>query len=195
MQPPKAAGVKHFIFTGAYGAQLNHPNPLFHVKAACVDAVVNSGMDYTILLPAIFFEVWSGMVIGFPLQAGQPITLVGKGDHKHAFISQADVAAFGVACVDNPAARNAHIPLSASGAYTWTDIVGLVNAVMGTQLPVNYVPLGSDVPLVMLMVSGLLNAHETYESSVDMGDTAEKFGITMTPLADCAKMMFGQVAA
>jgi nucleoside-diphosphate-sugar epimerase len=36
----------------------------------------------------------------------QPITLIGQGDHRHNFISEADVASFALAAVDNPRAVN-----------------------------------------------------------------------------------------
>ncbi len=31
--------------------------------------------------------------------AGQPVTLIGAGDHRHNFVSEADVAAFAIAAV------------------------------------------------------------------------------------------------
>lgn len=49
------------------------------------------------------------MVVGIPLMAHQPTPLIGQGDHRHNFISEADVAAFALAALDNPAAANQRI--------------------------------------------------------------------------------------
>ena len=46
-------------------------------------------MEYVILLPNLFMDVWVGMVGGIPLQAGQALTLVDRGDHRHAFAQAA----------------------------------------------------------------------------------------------------------
>lgn len=62
-------------------------------------------MRWTILQPTIFTEVWAGIVTGIPLQAGAPVTLVGDANDRHAHISEADMAAFTVAAVQNPLAE------------------------------------------------------------------------------------------
>ena len=55
--------------------------PLFQAKAATEAYLRESGMPYTILGPDIFMEVWVGMLVGMPLQAGQPVTLVVDFDY------------------------------------------------------------------------------------------------------------------
>ena len=184
------AGVEHFIYTSARGSAIDHPVPLFHIKATCENALAASGMTWTALLPSMFTEVWVGMVIGIPLQAGQPVTLVGEGNHKHPFISEADVAAFAIAAVDNPAAHNAPIEIGGP-SYSWTEVVAAAGEAIGQKLPVNYVPPGTVVPLVPPIVEPTLIASETYESFVDMGDTPAQFGIELTPLTTVLQQMFG----
>jgi uncharacterized protein YbjT (DUF2867 family) len=51
IEAAKAAGVKHFIYTSAFGAAPDHPVPLFHIKGTCEAALEASGMAYTILRP------------------------------------------------------------------------------------------------------------------------------------------------
>lgn len=184
------AGVRHFIYTSAYGSAVGHPAPLFHIKATCEKALEASGMTWTILLPNFFPEVWAGMVVGIPLQAGQPVTLVGQGDHRHSFISEADVAAFAVAAVDNLLAHNMRLEIGGP-SYSWTEVVTMAGDAMGQALPVNYVPPGSEVPLVPPMVSGMLSAYETYETFIDMADLPAQFGVELTPLLVVLQGMFG----
>lgn len=147
-------------------------------------------MAYTILLPDIFMEVWIGMVVGIPLQAGQPVTLVGRGDHKHSLVSEADVAAFAVAAIDDSAALNARIAIGGPTSHSWTEIVETVGEAMGRQLPVNFVAPGSEVPLLPPMVGALLAGFETYEDTIDMSETAPLFGIELTSLQDFAQAAF-----
>ena len=190
----RAVGVGHFVYTSAYGSAINHPVPLFNYKATCEARLEQNSMAYTILLPGIFMEVWIGMVMGIPLQAGQPVTLVGRGDHKHSFVSEADVAAFAVAAIDDSAALNTRIEIGGPASHSWTEVVETVGQAMGQPLPVNYVEPGSDVPLLPPMVSALLTGFETYEDTIDMSETASRYGIELTSLRDFAQAAFGASA-
>jgi NADH dehydrogenase len=190
----KAAGVRHFIYTSADGGDINHPNPFFQAKAACEAHLVGSGLDYTILKPGVFMEVWIGAVVGIPLQAGQPVTLVGKGDHRHAFVSVGDVVAYAVTAVDHSTARNKAIRIAGPASYTWTEIVETIGQVLGQPLPINYVPVGETVPLIPEAMSPMLSGFETFESAIDMSETSEIYGIPPTPLSDFAERFFGITA-
>lgn len=186
------AGVKRFIYTSFDSATLDHPVPLFCVKAACEAALVGSNLEFTILAPAWFMEIWIGMLVGVPLMTGQPISLIGKGDHKHNFVAEADVAAFAIAAVDNPRAANQRIGIGGPASYTWTEIVDAVRRVAGAPLAVNYLPLGSEVPLLPSEVSTLLNGMETFETFVDMRETAPAYGVRLTTLDEFIAHMLAQ---
>jgi NADH dehydrogenase len=190
IEAARAAGVKRFIYTSAYGSAPNHPVPLFSIKGACEVALEQSGLEYTILEPTVFMEVWIGMVAGLPLTANQPITLIGRGDHHHNFVSEADVAAFAIATVDNPGAANRRVTIGGPASYTWTEIVETIGRTMGFSLPVQYLPIGSQVPLLPDEVGGLLNAMETFETFVDMNETAPAYGITLTTLDEYIQRTF-----
>lgn len=56
------------------------------------------------------------------------------------------------------------------------------SGLMGAQLPVNYLPPGSPVPLLPARASDLLNAIETFETFVDMHETAPAYGVRLTVL-------------
>lgn len=187
----QTAGVRHFIYTSAHGSRPEHPAPLFQSKGKCEAALEASGMDWTVLQPDAFMEGWIDGVVGIPLKAQQPITLVGEANHKHSFVSEADVAAFAVACVDNPAAIKQRIPIGGPASYTWGEILTAVEACLGVKLPVNFVPLGGEIPLLSPGAGYLLNAMETYESFIDMGETAPKYGVDPTPLSVYVQRAFG----
>jgi NADH dehydrogenase len=186
----KAGGVKRFIYTSAAGAMPGHPVPLFDIKGQCEAALEASGMAYTILRPAVFMEIWIGMTVGLPLMNRQPITLIGQGDHHHNFISEADVAAFALAVVDNPQAVNQRLDIGGPTSYTWTQIVNTAGQVMGADLPVQYLPLGSEVPLLPPEAGNLLNGMETFETYIDMTETAPAYGVTLTTLDEYLRRTF-----
>jgi uncharacterized protein YbjT (DUF2867 family) len=192
IEAAKAAGVKHFIYTSAYGAAPDHPSPLHSIKGTCEAALEKSGMEYTILGPDIFMEIWVGTIVGVPLMANQPISLIGQGDRHHNFVSEADVAAFAIAAVDNPRAANQRINTGGPASYTWTQIVEAVGRGLGTELPVQYLPPGSELPLLPPTIGELMSGMETQEVFIDMTETAPAYGVALTTLDEFIQRTFVQ---
>ena len=190
MDAAKAAGVKHFIYTSANGSETNSPNPVLKIKGICEQHLKDSGLNYTILAPGIYMEVWIGTVVGIPLQAGQPVTLVGKGDHKHSFVAMRDVAGFGAAVVDNSDAVNQTVTIGGPASYTWTEVVQAVGKAIGQDLPINYVTFDQPVPLLPEGIPDFFKTFETYESFIDMSETAPLYGVELTSLEAFAKGFF-----
>ncbi len=186
----KKAGARRFIYTSAIARNINIPG-LPQFKALCENAVKESGMEYTILRPSCLEENWVGQVIGVPFKAHQPVTLMGKGDHKQDLVWNGDVAAYAAASVDNPKAKNREIDIGGSASYTWTEVVGAVEKYLECSLPIQYVPLGSPIPLIHPIYSILMTGAELGESYVDMRQTAAEFGIAVTPLQAGIQKIFG----
>jgi len=191
IEAARVSGVKQFIFTSFLGADLNHPVPLFQAKAETEAALTESGMPFTILSPNYFMESWIGMVVGIPLQAGQPITLVGKGQRLHSLISVGDVAAFAVAAVGHPAAINQRLPLGGPEPLSWHGIAETFSRVLGKELPVKFVAPGEAIPGLPEIVPAVLAGMETYDSPVDMVETARTFGVEQTSLTSFVRRMLG----
>jgi uncharacterized protein YbjT (DUF2867 family) len=176
------AGVAHFIFISALGATLDSPNDFMRAKAEAEQALRESSMDFTIVSPTAFIEVWPAMVVGMPARQGQPVTLVGEGRRLHSFISNRDVATFAVGAVDNPRARNQFLALGGPDALSWRDVVATYERVLGHELPVNWVQPGQPVPGLPDPMPMLLAAQETYDLVVPMEETAAAYGVELTPL-------------
>lgn len=187
----QAAGVRHFIYTSALGADRSSLIPLIRSKAEVEAALRESGMIHTILSPNLFAEVWVGVVVGAPLQAGQPVTLVGEARTRHSMVSIGDVAAFAVAAVDNPAAINATIPIGGPAGLSWRDVVAMVGDVMGYELPLRFVQPGEPVPFVPEAVQQSLTSQNLYESVIPMDGIAATYGVALTPMATVLQRMFG----
>ncbi len=186
-----AARVNHFIFTSLFTADANSPIPFVSYKGRTEQALVRSGMIYTILAPHVFMEVWFGMVIGSALQSGQPVTLVGRGDQHHSFVSMADVVSVALATVDNPAAFNQRIAIGGAEAVTWTEVVQRVAKVIGQELTIIYVPVGSPLPIPPA-TWGLMYSTEMYEAVIPMDGVINMFGLTPTSIEAVARRLFSQ---
>jgi uncharacterized protein YbjT (DUF2867 family) len=178
----KAAGVKQFIFVSALLADPHSPVPFMQAKGQTEDYLRESGIPYTILAPNGYMEIWIGMVVGMPALMGQPVTIVGGGRRKHSFISVGDVAAFMLAAIDNPAAINQKLLLGGPQPLSFRDAVTIYERVLGHQIQVRSVAAGSPVPDLPEMVAQLLAGLDTYDSPLDMTETARTFGIQLTPL-------------
>ncbi len=188
----KAAGVRHFIYTSAFGSAPNHPNPLFAAKGQCEAYLKASGLTYTILKPGPFMEMWLGVIVGIPVRAGQPVTLVGAGARKQAFAAMSDVAAYAVAVLDNPAAANQEILIASAPPYSWTEAVAAIERATDQPIPIRYVQPGEAIPLVPPAMGGLLSALEMADSIIDMAETAAVYGIEPTSVDAFARQFFGK---
>jgi uncharacterized protein YbjT (DUF2867 family) len=186
------AGVHHFIFVSAIGAALDSPSDFMRAKAETEQRLRESGMAYTILTPTAFADVWPAMAVGMPALQGQPVTLVGEGRRHHAFIYGGDVAAFAVAAVDNPQARNQSLFIGGPEALSWRDVVATYERVLGRDISVDWVQPGEPVPGLPESMWPLLASFETYDSEVPMEATAAAYGVQLTSLEE---MIRQQMAA
>ena len=180
----KAAGVKQFVFTSALGADPASPVPFLRAKGETEQYLCASGMTYTILAPNIFMEVWVPMLVGQAALEGRPVTLVGEGRRRHSFVSVDDVAAFAVAAVGHPQAMNQTIVIGGPEPVTWRDVVAAYERALGRPIEVRTIPPGQPLPGLPDVVSQLAAGMDTYDSPLDMTETAARFGVRLTPLEE-----------
>lgn len=191
IEAAKHAGVHQFIFVSFLGASPDNPVPLFQAKAKTETSLIKSGIPFTIISPNFFMETWIGLVVGIPLTAHQPITLVGEGKRFHSLISIQDVAAFAVAAVGHPSAINQRLILGGPEPLSWCGIVDAFGQALGKPLSVNFVQPGEPIPLVPDIVPGMLAAMETYDSPIPMEETSRVFNVPLTPLSFVVKRLLG----
>lgn len=183
----KAAGIGHFIFVSALGADPNSANPFLQAKGKTEDYLRATGIPYTIIAPNGYMEVMVGAVVGMPAMMGRPVTIVGGGRRKHSFISAGDVAAFILAAIGNAAAINQKLLLGGPEPLSFRDAVAIYERVLGHRIPVNSVAPGEPVPGLPAVIADVLAGLDTYDSPVDMTETARTFGIQLTPLEEVAR--------
>ena len=182
----KAAGVQHFIYTSVLGVTPDSLVPFLAAKAQNEAHLRASGMEWTILAPNAFMESWPAMVVGMPAMAGKPVTIVGDGRRKHTFVSERDVASFGVAAVTHQAARNRHIPIGGPEALSWRDVAAIYERVLGHSVEVKSVAPGTPIPGIPDVVLPFLAGLDTYDTNFDAKPIAAEFGVRLTTLAEIA---------
>jgi uncharacterized protein YbjT (DUF2867 family) len=186
----KSAGVGQFIFISANGADPASPVPFIQGKGQAEEHLRASGLTYTILAPTAFMEIWPGFVVGGPLAAGQPVTLVGEGRRRHSFISVEDVAAFAVATLGHPDALNQRLVIGGPEPLSWRDVVATYERVLGQEVPVRWVAPGDPVPLPGEMPA-ILTGFEFYDSVIDMDELARTYGVKLSSLEDVVRRSQG----
>jgi len=191
----RKTGVKQFIFISVLGADVNNPAPFVQAKAQTEAYLRGSGIPYTILSPDFFMEAWIGMVVGVPLQAGQPITLVGDGYRVHSFVSAVDVAAFATKSIGHPAALQQQLAIGGPQPLSWRDIIAAFERVLKRELQVRFVPPGEAVPNMPVMITQLLAGMDTFDSSLDTTDIAHAFDIELTSLEKFIQCMLADPRA
>ncbi len=186
----RQAGVRQFIFVSTIAAGEESPVPLLRAKAQTEAYLCASGLPHTILAAATFMDILLPLVVGGPARAGQPVTLVGEGRRRHGFVAARDVAAFAVAAIGHPAALDRRVIVGGPEAVSLRDVVSTYERALGHPIPVRTIAPGEllpnlpPVPGLAESISGLVAALETFDSPIDMVETARAFGVRLTPLEE-----------
>jgi uncharacterized protein YbjT (DUF2867 family) len=137
VQAARQAGVRKYVYISV--PQGMEPCPLTTAKRTVEQAVISSGMDYTILCPCMFMEVWLSPIVGFD-HPNAKATLYGDGHAKNAYISREDVAEYAVQSLDNPAARNALFELGYPQMHSQLEAVRIFEQAGGKAFELQFVP-------------------------------------------------------
>jgi len=189
------AGVEHFIFTSVLGSDPNSADPLLRAKGVTEERLRASGMTFTITQADVHMDMLIPLVVDVPLSQGEPVRVVGEGRRKHSFVAQQDVAAFTVAALDHPAAKNNTIVIGGPEPLSWRDIVSTVERERRRPVSLETVAIGQPLPGLPDFVTDLVTALEMYDTPIDMRETASIYGVHPTPLNAWVRQRFAGVAA
>lgn len=186
----KAAGVSQFILV-SFSPSAND-FPLQAAKRAVEDHLKQSGLNYTILQPTCFMEVWLSPALGFDA-ANAKAQIYGAGQNKISWISLRDVAKFAVHSLDNPAARDAVIELGGPESLSPLEVVKVFEQVQGRTFETQHVPdealleqkkTATD-PLAQSFAGLML--YYSAGSVIDMRQTLQEFPVQLTSVKDYAQ--------
>jgi len=135
----KEAGVKQFIFI-SFRHKNATDNPLTAAKRSAEQAIISSGMTYTILQASFFMEVWLSPALGFnyPEHTAQ---IPGDGTNPISYVSLKDVATFAVASVDNTAVKNKILEIGGPEAISPAQVITEFEKIGRHRFVVNYIPV------------------------------------------------------
>lgn len=157
LRAAQAAGVAQFVLLSAICVQ----KPLLdfqRAKLAFEGELQASGLTYSIVRPTAFFKSLSGQVAR--VAAGKPFIVFGDGRLTACKpISDADLARYLVACLNDPALQNRILPIGGPGpAITPLDQAEMLGDLLGRPVQVKHVPLAlMDTIIAALSTLGRLS--------------------------------------
>ena len=190
----KAAGVKHFIFVSVQGASSDSPLEFFRIKYRTEEYLRVSGLNFTILRPSAYMELWA-QLIGQPIKEQGKTTIFGRGKNPINFVSVEDVARFVSIGLDDARARNTVIEVGGPENLTMNQVAEIFERTSGRQAKKRHIPLLMMRVMSILMqplnpaMSRLIRNGiyiDTANLRYDMPDTARAFGIELTSLEEIA---------
>jgi divinyl chlorophyllide a 8-vinyl-reductase len=149
----RAAGVGHMVLLSAICVQ--KPRLAFqHAKLAFEQALMASGIDWTIVRPTAFFKSLSGQV--GRVRQGRPYLLFGDGTLTACKpIADEDLADFLADCLSLPERRNRVLPIGGPGpAITPREQGERLFALLGRPPRFRQVPVGLLDGIVALLAAG-----------------------------------------
>jgi uncharacterized protein YbjT (DUF2867 family) len=138
IEAARAQGVKRFVFVSA-SPNLSEAAPLMRFKRATERTLRASGLEYVILQPCSFMDIWLGPALGWDLQAGTA-RIFGPGTGPVSYICVADVAAYTAAVAVDRRVANQDIPLGGPEALSPRQALAIIEKAVGKRFKVTAVP-------------------------------------------------------
>jgi NADH dehydrogenase len=135
-----AAGVRHFILVSIHGASATHPMELYRAKFAAEERLRASGLEWTIVRPTVFLELWTA-IVGDPLLKTGTATVFGRGDNPVNFVSVHDVARSIEQAVVDPALSGRTIEVAGPQNLTLNHLVESIAKSSGRQARSRHIPV------------------------------------------------------
>jgi len=153
---------------------------------------MKSGMEYTILRPGVFMEVWLSPPLGFDAANGKA-TIYGSGKNPPSWISLFDVAAFAAESVDRPGKQI--IQIGGPEALSPLDVVRIFEETSGRKFDVQHVPeealtaqrASATDPMQHSFASLML--YYAKGDPIDMSRTMSQFPIRLKSVRDYAQQV------
>ena len=184
------AGVKKFIFISFNTMQQEFP--LQTAKRKVEQKLMESQMNYAILRPTFFMEIWLSPAVGFDFPNSKA-TVYGEGKNKISWISLKDVAAFAVKSLDNPATTNSVIELGGPDELSPHEVVKIFEQHSGKKFKLEHVPVeairaqkNTATDSLTESFASLMLAYAA-GSTINIKETLKSYHINLTSVKDYAR--------
>jgi NADH dehydrogenase len=189
----EAAGVRRFVLVSIHGASADHTMELWRMKYRAEEALRASRLDWVIVRPNAFMELWAEIVGGPVFKEGKA-TVFGRGDNPINFNSAKDVARFIELALFDPGLSRTILPVGGPENLTLNQLVSEVERAAGRKAAVKHIPL----PMMRLMslvmrplkpdVAAMIQggiAFDTVDMTFDSSDLRRRFPqVELTRMAD-----------
>ena len=162
-QAAKEEGVRHFVHLSAIGAQDNPAYPYLYSKWQGEQAVINSGLTYTIFRPSFqfgegdeFINTLAGVVKAFPI-----VPVVGSGKVRLQPISVEEVGAMISLVVDDPHFGGRTIEIGGPDQLTYNEIMDIIGKTLKVRRLRAHLPLPLMKGLTRIMEAVISNPPAT----------------------------------
>jgi NADH dehydrogenase len=196
----EAAGVRRFVLLSMRGASADHPMELARMKHRAEQALRASRLNWTILRPTPFMELWAG-IVGDPIAKTGKTTVFGRGDNLINFIAERDVARIIELALVEPRFEHAVLDVGGPDNLSFNQLVRKLEATIGRTAAVRHVPL----PMMRLSalltkpfrpdVAGMIEAGIGFETADMRFDPSEAqrllSPVELTSVADVIRARFG----
>ena len=139
VEAARKAAIEQFVFVSFPESRLDFP--LQSAKRAVESSLRQSGLGYTVLQPAPFFEIWFSEVLGFDWRR-RSARVFGGGQTKISFVSYHDVVRVAVGVLGNPAALGRTLPFGGPAQVSQRDVIGIFEELTNAQFNVENVDAG-----------------------------------------------------
>ena len=152
-QAAMEAGVKRLVHMSAIGAQDNPDCPYLYSKWQGEQAVINSGMTYTIFRPSIQFGVGDEFIntLAAVIKAFPVVPVVGSGNVRLQPISVEEVGAMVSLVVDDPHFNDRTIEIGGPDHLTYDEILDIIRRTLKVRRLKVHLPLPMMKSLIRIL--------------------------------------------
>jgi uncharacterized protein YbjT (DUF2867 family) len=189
----EAAGVRRFVLVSMHGAAADHPMELARMKYRAEEVLRSSLLDWVIVRPNAFMELWAE-IVGGPIVKEGKATVFGRGENPINFNSAKDVARFIELALFDPGLSRTILTVGGPENLTFNQLVDLIERANARKAVVKHVP----VPMMRLLslvmrpfkpdLAGMIGAgiaFDTVDMTFDASELRRRFPqFELTRMAD-----------
>jgi uncharacterized protein YbjT (DUF2867 family) len=138
------AGVRHFFYQSALGADKNSWSGYLKTKAGAEEIVKQGGMNFTIFRPSLIIGPWDGFTkkLMEMIRLSPVLPIPGEGKSKFQPIYIKDWVRCLERVLDDPERFRSTYEIGGPEHLTYTEMVETLAAAMGRKKPVFKIPMG-----------------------------------------------------
>jgi len=159
VEEAKRAGVKHFFYQSALGADKNSWSGYLRTKAEAEEIVKQSGLRYTIFRPSLIIGPWDGFTrrLMEMIKLSPILPIPGEGRSRFQPVYIKDWMRCMSTVIDSPEKYLSTYDIGGPEHLTYMEMVEILSEVMGRKKPVFKIPMGL-MKLSVSLLSKVLSA-------------------------------------